>query len=126
MARISFTQGVRFCLRGEWFIVREVLLDKKYSVESQTYGSKQIIDLNELEKAFFSNELFFEVKGPNIQFNDENFYPVDYTIQDFSSLPESMQEEAWRRYKIVRPILDWPNVNSRVINTTHSRLGVYH
>jgi len=95
-------------------------------VESQTYGSKQIIDLNELEKAFFSNELFFEVKGPNIQFNDENFYPVDYTIQDFSSLPESMQEEAWRRYKIVYLHFKDKDVNSRVINTTHSRLGVYH
>ena len=114
MARISFTQGVRFCLRGEWFIVRDVLLEKKYSLESQTYGSKQVIDLSELEKAFFSNELFFEVKGPNIQFNDDNVYPVDYTIQDFSSLPVSVQEEAWRRYKIVRPILDWPkNLQSR-------------
>lgn len=108
MARLTFRPGIRFQLRGEWFIVRDILLNRQFLVESQSVGGKSIKSLDELERAIADGELRFEVTGPHLKLDVDESIPINYSIQDFSALPESVQAEAWRLYTLIRPILVWP------------------
>jgi len=47
MARLSFQPGTRFMLKGEWFIVRERLLDRQFLLECQSQSGKVIKGLDE-------------------------------------------------------------------------------
>ncbi len=109
MGRIILRSGVRFCLRGEWFVVRDILLGQQFLVESQSLGGKAIKTLAEIEMAFLDGELKFEITMPHHVIRDENTaIAIDYSIKDFECLPANVREEAWRRYQIIRPILGWP------------------
>ncbi len=108
MGRISLTAGTRYCLNGEWFVIKELLLNQQFLVENQSLGGKFTKPLAELERALLDGSLKFEVHGPHVVLQYGTLIPIDYSIKDFDTLKASVREEAWRRYTIIRPILDWP------------------
>ena len=108
MGRISLAAGTRYCLNGEWFVIKELLLNQQFLVENQSFGGKLTKPLAEFEEALLNGTLKFEVHGPHVVLQAGTLVPIDHSIKDFDTLKASVREEAWRRYTIIRPILDWP------------------
>ncbi len=65
MARMRLAPGVRFLLRGEVWIVRQVLLGDRHLVGSQRFGVSRTVCLEELYSAWAAGELRFEIGGRN-------------------------------------------------------------
>jgi len=92
MARSRFTVGTRYEYNGEIFIVRELLLNGKLSVENQSFGGLVVTTQNKLSVAWTQGKIFFEVHSPKptriaerVEIDDT---PLDLVVVDLEdSLP---------------------------------------
>jgi putative transposase len=105
MARILFTVGVRYKLRGEVFVVRQILVGGKLQVENQSFGGVFVVPVADLVAAWGADELIFEVPAALARTNTSEPLGTDYTYADFQSLPAPVQAESWRRYQIILPLM---------------------
>lgn len=48
MARMRFTVGMRYLLRGQVFIINEMLLGNRLRVENQSFGGQLEVSMDEL------------------------------------------------------------------------------
>ncbi|MBZ0283500.1 MAG: DDE-type integrase/transposase/recombinase [Anaerolineae bacterium] len=110
MSRLHITVGTRFLLNQQVMAVCEVLPDRKFILENQSFGGKLVYSLDDLIAAWGRGDLIFEVRGKHTK--KDNLKPLitEYTIADFQGLPEKQQQEAWRRYEIISPLLKIPRV----------------
>lgn len=108
MARLHLGPGVRYLLKGDVYLVREVLLDDRLLVESQTFGGTCIVTREELRAAWVRGELRFETQGPNARRAPVSLLPTEHAIVDLGCLPEEQYVEAWRRYRFILPLLEMP------------------
>ncbi len=101
----SFATGVRFKLRGEVFLVRQQLMGDRFEIENLSFGGIFIKTYTELTDEWNVGNLVFEVKGKHAKLSPEDTIATEYTFADFESLPERYQQEAWRRYELITPLL---------------------
>ncbi|WP_161569234.1 Mu transposase C-terminal domain-containing protein [Candidatus Oscillochloris fontis] len=105
MARILFTIGVRYKLRGEVFAVTQILVGGMVQVENQSFGGMFTVAVNDLVTAWARGDLVFAVPPPLARKDTNDPLGTDYTYTDFQGLPLRVQAEAWRRYQIILPLL---------------------
>ncbi len=108
MARSRFTIGTRYKRNGEVFIVRELLVDGKLSVENQSFGGLAQTTQDELCKAWARGEIAFEIHGPNTRKPRDVPLVTEFSIADFEKLPAKWRGEARRRLDLIRPLLKLP------------------
>jgi len=108
MARARFTVGTRYKYNGEVFIVHELLLEGKLSVENQSFGGLSRTTQDELSKAWARGEIAFEVHGPNTRKPRDIPIVTEFTVADFKRLPAKWRDEARRRLDLIRPLLQLP------------------
>ncbi len=108
MARSRFTVGTRYKYNGEVFIVHELLLDGKLSVENQSFGGLSRTTQDELSKAWARGEIAFEIHGPNTRKPGDTPLITEFSIADFEKLPAKWRDEAQRRLDLIRPLLKLP------------------
>ncbi len=108
MARSRFTVGTRYKRNGEVFIVHELLLDGKLSVENQSFGGLSRTTQDELSKAWARGEIAFEIHGPNTRKPRDIPLVTEFTVADFERLPAKWRDEARRRLDLIRPLLELP------------------
>ncbi|MBF6611710.1 MAG: DDE-type integrase/transposase/recombinase [Chloroflexi bacterium] len=108
MGRLRFNIGTRYLLRGQWYLVRDVLVQGQLRVSNQTLGGDVVVAQSELYEAWGQGDLVFEVAGNNTRKGQDSPYPTEYTVADFALLAEGQRAEAWRRYEIIRPLLERP------------------
>src|SRR5207244_441825 len=90
------------------YIVRELLVNDRVSVENLSFGGRVIMSQAELSEAWAQNHIVFEVHGPQTQKHPDSPLATAYKITDFQQLPSKERDEAWRRYQILLPILALP------------------
>ena len=108
MARSRFTVGTRYKYNGEVFIVHELLLDGKLSVENQSFGGLSRTTQDELSKTWARGEIAFEIHGPNTRKPRDVPIVTEFTVADFERLPAKWRDEARRRLDLIRPLLQLP------------------
>jgi putative transposase len=108
MARSRFTVGTRYKRNEEVFIVRELLVDGKLSVENQSFGGLFHTTQDDLSKAWACGEIAFEIHGPNTRKPRDIPLITEFTVADFERLPAKWRDEARRRLDLIRPLLELP------------------
>src|SRR5260370_2253951 len=108
MARSRFTVGTRYKRNGEVFLVRELLVDGKLSVENQSFGGLAHTTQDELCQAWARGEIAFEIRGPNTRKPRDVPLVTEFSIADFERLPAKWRGEARRRLDLIRPLLKLP------------------
>ena len=81
MDHSRFAVGTRYKYNGEIFIVRELLLDGKLSVENQSLGGLVVTTQDELSTAWAQGKIFFEARSPKPTRNTE-CVEIDDTLLD--------------------------------------------
>lgn len=108
MARSRFTIGTRYKRNEEVFLVRELLVDDKLSVENQSFGGLFHTTQDELCQAWARGEIEFEIHGPNTRKPRDVPLVTEFSIADFERLPAKWRGEARRRLDLIRPLLKLP------------------
>lgn len=108
MARSRFTVGTRYESNKQVFIVRELLVDGKLSIENQSFGGVFHTTQDELSEAWACGEISFEVHGSNTRKPKDVPLITEFTVADFERLPAKWRSEAQRRLNIIRPLLKLP------------------
>jgi hypothetical protein len=125
MSRHDFIQGTRFIFDAEVYVVKEVLLSGKLVLLNQTRGGEREASHQELTELWSANRLVFEALGERAIKQNDLPIPTAYTIADFSQLEDKYRKVAWRRYRLVRPILDLPRSSAlaKPLTSTSSECG---
>lgn len=105
MAQRRFTVGTRYKYGEEIYIVRELLVEDKVLVENLSFAGRVVRTQIELSEAWAQGKIIFEGHGRQMQKPQGSLLATEYKIADFQRLPISGQDEAWRRYQILLPIL---------------------
>lgn len=111
MGRVHVTLNTRYKRGAEEFIVSELLPNRKLRVKHLATGEITIIHRDELIWDWACFLVQFEILGPNTVKVLDSSLATRYTFADFENLPEKYQKyckEAWRRYKILKPLLELP------------------
>jgi hypothetical protein len=125
MGRVLITLNTRYERNGVAYAIRELMPNRKLLVERLGAGDKEVITRDELVTLWANNEIVFEVVGPNArkpkQYDEGELsdgspggttslprIATRYTFADFEELPEKYQDEAWRRYQIILPLIVEP------------------
>ncbi len=108
MGRLRLSVGVRYLMQGQVYLVREVLPQGLLLVENQSFGGRATVRSDDLYAAWGRGELRFEVSGPNTGSRPDGPMPTRYTIADLGDLPDKQRDEAWRRYRLILPLLRLP------------------
>lgn len=111
----TFGVGIRFLMEDNEYEIRKIE-GQKVELENLSYNKVlQTKTMEYLLEKWKKNELIF--KGNLEKKKNKN------TLEEFSLLPEKKKEEARRRYKILKPVLDGEVLRSE-INEYLRRLGV--
>ncbi|MDP9350870.1 MAG: hypothetical protein M3P51_04940, partial [Chloroflexota bacterium] len=105
MGRFRLSVGVRYLIQGQVYLVREVLPKGRLLVENQSFGGQVTPTCDELYAAWGRGDLRFEVSGPNADSRPDSPMSAEYTIADLGDLPDKQRDEAWRRYRLILPLL---------------------
>jgi len=109
MGRLHLSVGTRYRRDERAQVVRQVLGDGRLLVEDQSVGGEAVVTRAELTAAWAEGRLRFEVRGPGARAGEgEAALATAYTIADFHLVAEGERAEAWRRYRLIRPLLAWP------------------
>jgi hypothetical protein len=108
MARMRLAPGVRFLLRGEVWIVRQVLLGDRLLIESQSFGVSRTVCRGKLYSAWTAGELRFEIGGRNTGPTSDGELSTEYAVADLAGLPPALRDDARRRYGLILPLLRRP------------------
>jgi len=114
MGRLHLGVGTRYEREGRTFRVVQVLRDGRLVVEDQSGGGQVVVTREDLTSAWEGGALRFAVEGPGVRAAGTagtagtGALPTRYTIADFHVLPEGVRAEAWRRYRLIEPLLGWP------------------
>jgi putative transposase len=109
MARIRFGVGTRYLLNEQVYIVRQLLVENRLLVENQSFGGQLTVSYDDLCAAWGRGEVRFEVQGPHVGTSPDQPIPIEYTVSDLQGLPKAVQEETWRRYQLLLPLLALPS-----------------
>jgi len=114
MGRLHLGVGTRYEREGRTFRVVQVLRDGRLVVEDQSGGGQVVVTREDITRAWEGGALRFAVEGPGVRAAGTagtagtRALPTRYTIADFHVLPEGVRAEAWRRYRLIEPLLGWP------------------
>ncbi|MBL8078937.1 MAG: transposase [Anaerolineales bacterium] len=108
MARMKFIDGARFKWADQVFWVKKTLLDQKLLLENETNGGEVQAEIDTLQTALYNGELCFEIPDGLAHTDEKSKFATEFTIADFESLPPKHQEEAFRRYQLILPLLKMP------------------
>jgi len=114
MGRLHLGVGTRYEREGRTCRVVQVLRDGRLVVEDQSGGGQVVVTREDLTSAWEGGALRFAVEGPGVRAAGTagtagtGALPTRYTIADFHVLPEGVRAEAWRRYRLIEPLLGWP------------------
>jgi len=108
MARVRFTPGTRYVFHGQEYRVRQALSSGQLLVDNQSSGEQATVALTDLSAAWAGGALQFEVCGSNVQRGTAHPLATAYTYADFQQLPARYRDEAWRRYRLLLPLLALP------------------
>jgi hypothetical protein len=115
--KARFEVGTRYLLDNQVYLIRQILLDGQLLVENQSFGGQQLLTRQALEIAWATDRLHFEISGPHtttlvtVQPNNNDLaskLATRYTFADFQQLLPTYQQEAWRRYQLILPLLKLP------------------
>lgn len=101
MARIQVKEGTRYVFKKQIYRVKQALADNRYLVENLSGGGEETINHEDIVIAWSKGVLRFEVIGANAAQDAETSLKTCYTNDDLADLPQSVREEAWRRYHLV-------------------------
>ncbi len=108
MARLRLAPGVRFQLKGEVCVIRQMLLDDGLLIESQSFGTSRTVCRREIHAAWATGELRFEIGGRNTGSMQGTELGTQYTAADLGGLTPELRDETWRRYRLILPLVDLP------------------
>lgn len=108
MARLCFTVGTSYKLRGELFTIRQLLVDERCQVENLHFGGLFVVLLTDLVDAWATGDLIFVLPSQLARPASLTQVGTEYTFVDFQNLPKHLQAEAWRRYRLLLPLLKLP------------------
>lgn len=123
MARIKIRAGTRYVFKKQIFRVKQVLLDG-YRVENLSSGDEEIINHEDILAAWSNGDLRFEVVGANTVYDAEAFLNTRYAYDDLADLPQSVREEAWRRYHLVLAVYQYFQIEA-VQMLSRRQIGIY-
>jgi len=106
MGRVHVRVGTRYTQDAQTWVVVQVLQDGRLVVENQSGGGHEVVTREEVTAAWAEGALRFVLHGSGKA--EESARTRAYTIADFHTLPEDARAEAWRRYRLIRPLLAWP------------------
>ncbi len=107
MARVRFAQGVHYLIGGEVYRVRRVLPGDRLIVENIASGADIVVSQVDLRLAWAHAELLFEVRGMDKR-GDVDDTPTVCAGTDLAGIPSDLRAEAWRRYRLILPLVDLP------------------
>jgi putative transposase len=110
MARIQLKVGTRYVHHGHIYGVRQSLADNHFRVENLTVGEELVVSYAEIVDAWSEGELQFEISGTNTMQEADVPLKTRYVDDDLEDLPESIREEAWRRYRLVLALYQFHQV----------------
>lgn len=124
MARIQIKAGTRYVFRKQIHHVRQLLVDNCYRIENLSTGEESIVNYADILSAWSSGELRFEIGGPNAVQDRDVPLKTRYVDDDLEDLPESIREEAWRRYHLVLALYRYHQIEP-VQLLTRRQIGTY-
>ncbi len=108
MARVRFTPGTGYLLRGRVYLVRGVLAQDQVLVEDRSFGGETAVAREGLLAAWDRGELRFELQDSRQRAGPREPPTTGHAIADLGGLPEKQRDEAWRRYRLILPLLKLP------------------
>ncbi|MEA2574744.1 MAG: putative transposase [Chloroflexia bacterium] len=105
MARLRFAAGTRYQFNEQVYIVRGNLADGRLDVENQSFGGREQVSIDELNEAWANGTLRFEVSGNLARTSPDRPIATEYSLSDLQALPAEVRDEAWRRYRLILPLL---------------------
>jgi len=114
MGQLQLGVGTRYERDGQAWVVVQVVRDGRLVVENQDVGGQEVVRREDLTTAWAAGVLRFAVRGRGARAEGEGALPTRYTIADVHLLPEGERAEAWRRYRLIAPLLEWaPEARTR-------------
>ncbi len=108
MARLRLDPGVRYLVEGLVYVVRRVLARGQLLVENESFGGEAAVSRDQLVEAWARGELRFEVRGSNARRDADSPLATECAISDLEGASPARREEAWRRYRLILPLLQLP------------------
>lgn len=101
MTRIQVKVGTRYLFQKQIYNVKQLLADNCYRIENLHTGEESVISYSDILTTWSNGELRFEVTGSNAVPDTEAPLKTRFKDDDLADLPETVREEAWRRYHLV-------------------------
>jgi putative transposase len=107
MAKINLHPGVRYQLAGVAYEIRAELPNNTYQVHNFGIHKDLTITYEEIVEKLYKNELLFETSGKHSTYlHPGDVIKTNLEFVDFGMLPEKDRDLAWRRYEIIKPLLN--------------------
>ncbi len=114
MGQLQLGVGTRYERDGQAWVVVQVVRDGRLVVENQNVGGQEVVRREDLTAAWAAGVLRFAVRGRGARVEGEGTLPTRYMIADVHDVPEAERAEAWRRYRLIAPLLEWaPEARTR-------------
>ncbi len=114
MGQLHLGVGTRYERDGQAWVVVQVVRDGRLVVENQNVGGQEVVRREDLTAAWAAGVLRFAVRGRGARVEGEGTLPTRYMIADVHDVPEAERAEAWRRYRLIAPLLEWaPEARTR-------------
>ena len=121
---VTFEPNVRYVLHGVGYQVLQMLDDGTQLVCNLATNALTTHRLTELWQAWQDNTLEFAREGPNLQQRVETSLKTASTLADLTDLPMHLQDIAWHRYQLIRPLLHLSS-RQRTKHVVEERIRAY-
>jgi putative transposase len=102
---VTFQPGVQYLLHKQGYQVVQILSDGMLIARTLETNAHICHRLTELWQHWLDNTLEFAREGPNLYEQAETPLKTAYTFANLVDLPTPLQEIAWHRYHLIRPLL---------------------
>jgi len=104
MGRVHVRVGTRYTQDAQTWVVVQVVENGRLVVENQSDGGQMVVTRAALTQAWREGALRFVLHGSGKA--EESARTRAAQTADFHTLPEDARAEAWRRYRLIAPLLE--------------------
>jgi len=105
MGRMHLGVGTRYTQDAQTYVVVQVVEHGRLVVENQSAGGRTVVTRAALTEAWREGALRFVLHGGGRAEGGARTQAAQTT--DLHTLPEGARAEAWRRYRLIAPLLEW-------------------
>ncbi len=105
MGRMHLGVGTRYTQDAQTYVVVQVVEHGRLVVENQSAGGRTVVTRAALTEAWREGALRFVLHGGGRAEGGARTQAAQTT--DLHTLPEGARVEAWRRYRLIAPLLEW-------------------